>query len=52
MAEPILSVKALTLLRELFNEKSNLSLPAGVAREIVEILEWATRELAQHSSTD
>lgn len=40
-----LSKKALELLQALFAENSNLNLPVGVAKEIVEIKEWVKEEL-------
>ena len=40
----MLSKKALQLLKVLFAENSNLNLPVGVAKEIVEIREWIEEE--------
>lgn len=39
-----LSPLALNLLGELFSEKSNLSLPAGVAGAVVEIRNWVNTQ--------
>lgn len=39
-----LSPLALNLLGELFSEKSNLSLPAGVAGAVVEIRTWVNNQ--------
>lgn len=39
-----LSLLALNLLGELFSEKSNLSLPAGVAGAVVEIRNWVNNQ--------
>lgn len=36
----VLSPRALHLLAQLFDEKSNLSLPAGVASEVLEIRQF------------
>ena len=39
-----LSCKALELLSLIFDEKSNLQLPVGTAKTIVEIQEWLKNE--------
>lgn len=36
----MLSKEALDLLKALFDKKSNLQLPIGVAEQIIEIREW------------
>ena len=41
----MLSKKALNVLEQLFDEKSNLQLPAGVAEEVIEIRNWVKVEL-------
>ena len=41
----MLSKRALELLKLLFAENSNLQLPVGVAKEVVEIREWLEEEL-------
>jgi len=41
----MLSKKALELLNALFDEKSNLTLPVGVAKEVIEIKEFVGEEL-------
>lgn len=43
----MLSPKALELLSQLFNEKSNLQLPVATAAEVVEIREWLQEQTQQ-----
>jgi hypothetical protein len=44
-----LSPKALSLLVELFSEKSNLQLPVGVAEQVVEIRAWAAEQIKEEA---
>lgn len=41
----MLSKKSLEILKALFAENSNLQLPVGLAKEIMEIREWVEEEL-------
>ena len=45
-----LSDKALTLLKELFSDTSNLQLPAGLASEVVEIRRAVNDELLSNKN--
>jgi hypothetical protein len=47
----MLSIKALDLLELLFAEKSNLQLPVGVAKEVLEIREWVRQEKIKPNET-
>ena len=44
----MLSKRALELIVAMVGPQSNLQLPAGVARAVVEIEDWAKAELAKH----
>ncbi len=42
----VLSPRAVNLLGQLFSETSNLTVPAGVAGEVVEIRQWVSAQQA------
>jgi len=42
-----LSKRSLEILQALFAENSNLQLPVGVAKEVIEIKEWVEKELEE-----
>jgi len=44
-----LSKRALELLQLIFSENSNLQLPVGVAKEIIEIRKWAENQLKEEN---
>ena len=43
----MLSKKALTLINLVFGTESNIQFPAATANEIVEIIEWANKEIKE-----
>ncbi len=43
----MLSKKALTLINLVFGTESNIQFPAATANEIVEIREWANKEIKE-----
>lgn len=48
---PVLSARALNLIGQLFAENSNLSVPAAVAGEIVEIRQWVAAQQKTEAPT-
>ena len=47
-----LSKKSLEIIRQLFAENSNLTLPAGLAGNVLEIRAWSENELKLQESTE
>jgi len=48
----MLSKQALNILLQIFGEKSNLNMPAGVASQIIEIRDWTKQQLIEPGSED
>ena len=46
----MLSKRALELLQVLFSEQSNLQVPIGLVKEVIEIREWVKEELKSNQN--